>query len=165
MKNLYLVKILNSNYCKLVFLLSFIGSYYLIPENVFHSGNRLIAMIFMLVFALSVTCIVRNTKERVLLAKTYKTSILSIIATAIGISALQVCGMGSMCVMGAGVGILSIFLPGFALNYLEAHGVIILYFSIFLQLVALYFLKCFAFQEEKKKCDDKKINNKNYDTQ
>ncbi len=164
MKNLYLVKILNSNYCKLVFLLSFIGSYYLIPENVFHSGNRLIAMIFMLVFALSVTCIIRNTKERVLLAKTYKTSIVSIIATAIGISALQVCGMGSMCVVGAGVGILSVFLPGFALNYLEAHGVIILYFSITLQLIALYFLKCFSVEVEKKKCDTAEIENKNNDS-
>ncbi len=147
MNKLYCVQILKSNYCKIIFVLGFIGSYYLIPENVFHSDNRLIAMIFMLVFALTITCIVRNTKEKIKTAKTYKTSILSILATVLGVSALQVCGMSSMCVVGVGTGILSVLLPGFMMGFLENFGLQLLYFSIFIQLVSLYYMKCFNANE------------------
>jgi len=144
MSKLYFVKILKSHYCQLVFFLGFIASYYLTPENVFQSDNRLIAIIFMFVFAMTITCVVRNIKEKVIIAKSLKSSLIGIIATAIGLSALQVCGMSGVCVAGAGVGVLSLILPGFMMNFLEDYSVILLYFSIFIQIVSLYYMKCFS---------------------
>lgn len=160
MNQLYCIKILHSNYCRIVFVLSFIGAYYLIPENVFHSNNRLVAIIFMLVFALTITCIVRNTKEKIKTAKTYKSSILGILATVLGVSALQVCGMSSMCVVGVGAGVLSVLLPSFMMTFLENFGLQLLYFSIFIQLISLYYMKCFSGIEthSRKLSDSEKID-------
>ena len=144
MEKLYIFKILKSHYCQLVLFLGFILAYYLTPENVFQSDNRLIALIFMLVFAMTITCVVRNIKEKVIIAKSLKSSLVGIIATAIGLSALQVCGMSGVCVVGVGAGILSLILPGFMMNFLESYSVVLLYFSIFIQLASLYYMKCFS---------------------
>ncbi|MBT4334308.1 hypothetical protein HOD61_00640 [archaeon] len=98
----------------------------------------------MIVFALTMTCIVNNIKERIILAKTYKTSMVSIIATAIGISALQVCGVGApICTATIGAGVLALIFPITLIEVLSRYSILIISFSILLQLTALYFLGCF----------------------
>jgi len=85
-----------------------------------------------------------NIKERIKLARTYKNSILSIIATAIGLSALQVCGVGApVCTATIGAGILALIFPVTFVEFLSDYSILIISISILFQLIALYFMNCF----------------------
>lgn len=135
--------IFNSHYCKTVYLLALIGGYLLTPKSLFKGWLALLAIIFIMVFALSLTCIVRNIKERVKLAVTYKNSWISIIASAIGILALQVCTTsGFYCGASVLSGIMAIFIPNLVLVVLEDFSVVIIIASLLFQLYALYKMKC-----------------------
>ena len=86
----------------------------------------------------------RNVKEKVILAKTYKSSLIGILATAIGLSALQVCGVGApVCGATIGAGFLSALFPGIFMRFLDNFAVYILIASILLQIISLYFMNCF----------------------
>lgn len=141
----YIWAVLKSKYCELVFVISFFLSYFLIPKNVFYGWNQLLAYAFMLVFALTTTCIVRNIKEKILLARTYKSSILGIIAVALGLAALQVCGVNApVCGAAVGIGILSSIFPAIFVNLMAKPSIHLgmILISIVFQLVALYFMNC-----------------------
>ncbi len=145
MKKIYLLEVIKSSYCKLAFVVSLFVSYILIPPTVFNGVYSLVAVTFMVAFSLSIMCIVRNVKEKVLLARTYKSSLIGIIATALGISALQVCGVGApVCGASIGLGVLSAIFPGFFVNFLEGYSIWILAATILLQVASLYFMKCFS---------------------
>ncbi len=140
----HLFKILKSKYCKLVFILALILSYFLIPNKVFHGFHNITAILFMIVFSLTITCITYNIKERVKLARTYKHSILSIIATAVGLSALQVCGVSApVCTATLGAGILASIFPVTFVELLSDYSILIISISILFQLLALYLMNCF----------------------
>ncbi|MBU4216680.1 hypothetical protein L6270_00835 [Candidatus Parcubacteria bacterium] len=144
MKNLYLVRVLQSNYCKLVFLLAFFGSYYLVPANIFIGKYRLLVLVFMLIFSTVAMCVVRNIKEKVIVAHQLKTSFVGLLLYILGLSALQVCGMSAtMCTASIGAGLVSIIFPGAVFNYLVEYSVYVIYFSIITQLFVLHHLKCF----------------------
>jgi len=146
MSNFYLISILKSHYCKTVFVLSFLGSYFLIPATIFKGWHIILGVLFMLSFSFTTTCLTRNIKEKVKLARNYKNSLLGIFATVIGFSALQVCGIGApVCGASIGAGILSFILPGFFMGFLIEYGVHLVVFSILIQLVALYKMKCFIY--------------------
>jgi hypothetical protein len=151
----YIITILKSYYCKAVFLLALFGSYFLIPHKVFYGFGYVLAIAFMLAFSLSVTCIIRNIKEKILLARTYKRSVAHIILIALGLSALQVCGVGApVCGATVGLGVLSIVFPGVFIDFLGDYHLAIIIFSILLQLVSLYFMGCFRLNKLKGKCTD-----------
>jgi hypothetical protein len=140
----YLINALKSHYCKLVFVIAFIISYFLVPEKIFYSWYTLLGITFMAVFALVIMCIIRNIKKKVLLARTYEGSIVSIIAIAIGLAALEVCGVGApVCGATIGLGIFSALLPGVALGFFEKYGTYIVVGTIVLQVISLYFMNCF----------------------
>ena len=144
-RQIYLKKVLRSNYCKAVFVIIFILSYFLVPEDVFVGYYILLAVAFMLSISLSLTCIIRNIKERVKLSRTYETSSISVIAAGIGLAALQVCGVGApVCGASVGLGILSAIFPGVFVNFLQSYAVWIIVISIVLQLIALYEMNCFV---------------------
>ncbi len=141
----YVVKIFKSYFCQIAFLLFLVGSYFLIPKNVFYGWYNVLAGLFMVAFALTLTCLARNIKEKVILAKTYKSSILGIIATALGLSVLQVCGVGApVCGASIGAGVVSLFFPSFALNFFEKYSLYIIIGLITIQIIALYYMKCFV---------------------
>ncbi len=143
-KNIYLLKTFKSYYCQMVFLAGLVGGYFLIPKDVLHGYLKILAYLFIALFALTITCIVRNTKERIALAKTYKGSVLSIIVIATGLAALQVCGMGApVCGATVGLGIVSAILPSIAFTFLTKYGLEIFIIVIVLQLLSLYFMNCF----------------------
>lgn len=145
MKNLYLINILHSNYCKLVFLSAFFGSYFIVPDAVFVGQYRLLVLFFMLTFSLVATCIVRNIKEKILIAHHVKTTFVGLFFYILGISALQVCGMSAaMCTASVGAGLVSVIFPGVMFNYLIEYSVYVVYLSITSQLLVLYYLKCFS---------------------
>lgn len=142
---MYIKKVFKSNYCRGVFLVALIGSYFLIPDTVFSGLYYIIAITFMVTFALSATCIVRSVKDRAMLAKKYKGSLLSIIATTLGLSALQVCGVSiPACGASIGIGVVSVIFPQFFVNFLASYSVAIIISSIILQFIALYFMHCFV---------------------
>ena len=141
---LYLVNVLKSKYCVIIFAMAFIISYFLVPEKIFYEWYTLLGIAFMIAFSLSLTCIVRNVKERIMLTKTYESSVASIIATAVGLTALQACGIGApVCGSMVGLGFLSIFFPTVFNNFLYDYGLYVVLFSISIQFIALYFMKCF----------------------
>lgn len=135
---------MGSIYCKIIFALSFIASYFLLPENVFAGIHRYIALAFMFTFSFSVACIVRNIKEKVVLAHTYKTSAVSLVLSILGFSAFQVCGINAgMCTATVGIGVVSTIFPSFFVAFLEDYAHLIIWFSVIVQLIGLYFMRCF----------------------
>lgn len=143
-KKPYILHIFKSHYCKTIFILSLIAGYFLVPEKVFYRWYTLLAIIFIIVFALTITCLIRNIKERFKDAKSQGKSLVGIISMVLGISALQVCGVGApICGATVGAGIVSLIFPSFALGFLEKYSLWIIVFSIIFQLISLYFMKCY----------------------
>jgi len=143
-KNFVIIKVLESNYCKLVFLLSLILSYFLIPKHLVGFWWNLIVIIFMLLFSLNMTCMVRNIKERIKEAKTTTNSVIGLIASGLGIMALQVCGTsGYLCSTSILMGVFSSILPHFMLNFLEEYALYIILATILFLIISLRNMKCF----------------------
>jgi len=144
MQNWYLIKIFKSHYCKIVFLLSLIGAYFLVPKTVFYGAYTILGVIYMIVFALTLTCLIRSIKEKILLAKHYKGSLIGILAAALGMAALQVCGIGApVCGAAISAGILSVIFPSIFISFLNKYALLIIVSSIIIQGIALYYMNCF----------------------
>ena len=140
----YIFYIFKSKYCLIVFILSLFLGYSLVPKAVFYGWYTILAIIFITLFALSITCIIRNVKEKILLAKTYKSSVIGIIATAVGIVALQTCGVGApVCGAAVGLGIVSSIFPSVLVWKISKYAIDLMVISIAFQLLALYFMNCF----------------------
>ena len=121
----------------------FVG-YFLVPQHVFHTSFAFLAFVFMFLFALTTMCIIRNIKERIVLAETYKSSLFSIVAIILGLGALQICGIGApVCGAAVGFGIFSFFFPTTFAYLPHQYIVYILFVSIGFQLISLYFMNCF----------------------
>ena len=144
-KKIYFLKIFESRYCLFVFFSALFLSYFLIPKNVFYTWQHIILIfLFMLTSSAVITCITRDIKERVQLSRTYKKSILGIIITALGLSALQVCGFGApICGAAIGLGVLSAILPHIFINFLTLYSIYIIGLSIIFQILILYYMHCF----------------------
>lgn len=154
----YLFTVFKSKYCVIVFILALIASYFLIPKQVFYKWYTALALVFMLTISSTITCIVRNVKERIALSRTTETSILSIIATGIGITALQVCGVGApVCGASLSMGFLSFLFPTVFTGFITRHATLIIGFSIALQIIALYFMNCFKSVQALKPLEHKTI--------
>ena len=144
MRPLYLLQVLRSHYCQFVFGASLVLGYFVVPKKVFYGYDTILGVLFILSFALVMTCLVRQTKERVKVARTYSGAIIGIIATAIGLTALEACGVGApVCGAMVGVGVLSVILPMSAVDIIGRYAVPILVGSIIIQFIALYFMNCF----------------------
>jgi len=137
--------VLESKWCKLVFFLTLVLVYWFTPEKVFYGWYNLLAYTFILTTALSVTCIFRNTKERIKINKKVGKSWFTIILSVLGILTTQVCGIGApMCgaVLGGTIGLT--FLPVTLQNFLGEYSVWILIIAIIGQIYSLYLLKCYG---------------------
>lgn len=143
-KKVYLLQVFQSHYCQFVFAASLVLGYFVVPKKIFYGYDTILGILFILSFALVMTCLVRQTKERVKIARTYSGAIIGIIATAIGLTALEACGIGApVCGAMVGVGILSVILPVSAVDIIGRYAVLILIGSVTIQLIALYFMNCF----------------------
>lgn len=132
----------------LIFFIAFVLSFFLIPQTTFKGWYILLALAFMISFALVVACLFRNIKEKIQIGRSLGASPLSIIASLIGFSALQVCG--PLCGVGVGIGILSAILPSTAMHFLEDYNIIIIIIAIIAHTIALYFMHCFKNHNHKK---------------
>jgi hypothetical protein len=145
MKRSFLFEVFKSRYCAIVFAVSLFLSWFLIPKTMMNGFfYTTLAVLFMISFAMTVTCMVRNIKERILRARTYGTSFLGLIAIALGLSAVQVCGIGApLCGATIGLGIATSIFPGFLFHFLVGWSVAIVISSILAQWLAIYFMDCF----------------------
>lgn len=144
MQKIYLARVLESRFCKIVFVLSFVGSFFLIPAKVFSQFYIILAVAFMFSFSLVVACLVRSIKDRVVSLRNHKHSALGIIAAVLGLSAFQVCGVGvPVCTASIGMWLLYSIFPPFFVTFLTQYSILIIAISILLQLISLYFMKCF----------------------
>ncbi len=137
--------ILKSKWCFIVFILSLVGFYFLIPEKMFYGWYALLAYLFILSTALTITCIFRNTKERIVLNRRGGKSWGAVILSVFGILATQVCGIGApMCGAALGGSIGLTFLPSIAQSFFEDYAVYIIIIAILGQMYSLYLLKCWG---------------------
>jgi hypothetical protein len=128
--------IFNNKFYSIVFFIFLVIGTFLVPKNIFYNYWMILAVIFAITFALSMTYVVKNIKEKI--AKTKHHSILGVVSAIFGISAFQVCNLGS-CGQGVLVGLVLLF-PSFFVRFLESYGVIIIIISIILQVIALIFM-------------------------
>lgn len=140
---------LKSNYCKVVFLISLILGYLSVPKHIYTGNYVFLTIPFIILFAFTITCIVRSIKEKIVASKQNGSSVLVIIANVVGISTLQVCGLGvPSCGASIGIGLVTAIFPEFMVRYLKDYAVWILIFSILIQIYSLYSLNC-IFQKKK----------------
>ncbi len=102
------------------------------------SWQTLSSFLFVVLFAAVLTCLIRNIKEKIVLARTYTGSLVNVIAVALGLAALQICGAGApVCGAALGAGFMSALFPSFLLNFLACFGIYILIGSILTHLSAV----------------------------
>ena len=141
----YLFKIFKSKYCRLVFLISLILVFLLMPKKVFYGYYIILGTIFVLLTSITLTCLVRNIKDKIQSAKSNGASLIGILGIIFGFSALQVCTIGApVCGATIGASIIALIFPGFAFKVLEDYSLIVVTLSLLIQIFALYYLKCFS---------------------
>lgn len=142
MKSPFFWRVLRSTYCLLVFIAALGVGYVLIPPNAIHQGYDLTIGIFVVLFALTITCMVRTIKERIR-NSSHKGSVLGLISSVVGLTALQVCGIGGpMCGASVGMGVVSVFLPGYVIHTLRLYTHELLILSVMMQLASLHYMRC-----------------------
>ena len=143
MKNYFLFKIFKTKPCLIIFFLGLILGYLIIPKTIFSGFWTLIRITYIILFSIVITCIVRVIKERIINMKQTGAGIISIIAAALGLGAMQVCGVGApICGATIGVGIISIFFPSISLNFLSHYSLLIIFISMVLEIIAIYYMGC-----------------------
>ncbi|NCF75530.1 MAG: hypothetical protein GWO87_03535 [Xanthomonadaceae bacterium] len=143
-KKYLILDIFKSKYCLLVLIVGLIGGYYLIPKKIFDGTWYLIGILYIIIFAVVSACIVKVVKEKAMTMKNTGASIVAIIFAALGIGAMQVCGVGApICGATVGVGLFSLFFPNLSIPFLDDHALFLIILSIAIQIAALYFLNCF----------------------
>lgn len=144
MKKIYLSCVFKSHYCKIVFLIMLVISYFLLPRKVFFSWYNILAYSFIILFALTSTCLIKSIKDRVILQRKNHSSIWSIIFSLIGLSAFQVCSIGApVCGISIGAAIVATILPTFAFHLINHYALYFIYLAIVIQLISLFQMKCF----------------------
>ncbi|HKL43679.1 MAG TPA: hypothetical protein VJ892_00170 [Candidatus Absconditabacterales bacterium] len=139
-----ILKKINTKYCRFVFIISLILGFFMVQKTLFVGSYTILGILFVISFAMTVTCLVKNIKEKIQIANKEKKSIIGIIGAVIGVSAAQVCGVNAMfCGSTIGVGLLSTILPASAVGFLSEYAVSIIILSIITQIIGLYFMKCF----------------------
>ncbi len=138
-----LFSLLRNTTYQFVFVVAGGVAYFLVPNTLFSREHILLVALFILLFATTAVCVVHAMRERIAAAATAQQSLFGIIASVLGFSALHVCGAAApACGTIASVGLAAAFFPG-VLLFIRLHGTLLLWLSIALQLVSLYFLGCF----------------------
>lgn len=141
---IWLAQVAKSKYCWLTFALVAGLLYWLMPQEIFWGSQKWLAFAFIFSLALVITCTVRNFKEKVILAKTYRHSLLSILATAVGLASFQICSAAApVCGVSLAGSILSFVFPVTVIKLVQQYHQLFLIGSILTQLISLHFLNCF----------------------
>jgi hypothetical protein len=150
-KLLFSYKNIGYFYYSAVFILSLILGFLLTPGTVLDSETDLLAFTFIILFALTSVCTAKNLKERVVLAKQAKNSAISTFSSILGITALQACGLTSFaCGTSIATSLFLTIVPGTLLHTLQKYGPVLLIITIIIQILSLYYMRCFKVDLSKK---------------
>ena len=140
-----ILNVLKSIYCWIVGIIAVLLGYYFIvkPFLTAYSPFEIVVLsyIFLILFGLSVACIIRNIKNHVRAME--KPSIAAVLGYIVGFASIQTCFASGVCVANLTVPIISTFLPSIARNFFEKFSLYFLVFSILLVSYSLYSMKCF----------------------
>jgi len=140
----YIKKILKKHFHKIIFVIFFGLSYFIIPKKIFSGWYILLGVTFMISFSLVVTCLILQIKEKYKIQKSMGKHFVGIIFGLIGLSALQLCTVGaSFCAVSFGTTIVAAFLPTIAIHFVSKYAEVIIIISIVVQFCTLYRIKCF----------------------
>lgn len=140
-----ILKKINTKYCRFVFIISLGLWFLMVYKTLFVWVYSILWVIFITTFALTVTCLVRNIKEKIQIANREKKSIIWIVWAVIWISAAQLCGVNAVfCGSTIWVWLLSTILPTSTIWFLSEYAVLIIILSIVTQIIGLYLMKCFS---------------------
>jgi hypothetical protein len=143
-KRYFIFSIFKSRFCWLSLVLSFFIGYFLVPDKIFHGVWSVFGLVYAITFAVTLTCLIRVIKEKVLTMKKTGAGVMSVVAAILGLGAMQLCGIGApVCGATIGVSIFSIIAPGISASFWQEFSTPLLFISIILQVVSLYYLKCF----------------------
>jgi len=143
-KRYYLLEVFKSHYCQFVFAISLLVTYFLVPKRIFYSYYTWIGVFFIITTSLTITCLVRSIKEKIISTKNSKLSLLGILSIILGFGALETCTIGApVCGAAIGGGIIALIFPGFTFNFIEKYSIQVVLISLLIQLVNLYLMKCF----------------------
>jgi len=141
----YLIENLKSNYCKLVFVIAWVTAFKIVPEGLLKTPHLGLTIFFSTTFAFSIACMVRSIKEKAVTAQKVGGSVVGIITSTLGISALQVCGLSNpMCGASVGLGFLSTLFPSVMFHYGMEISLFAIILGIFFQLFSLYKMHCLS---------------------
>lgn len=144
MKLPFVVVNLLNRYCQVVFGLALIIGLLVTPRTALAGHYLFLSIPFIILFALTMTCSIRSIKEKVTVARYQHKSLLGIIASVVGLSAIQACGIGTpFCGASLGISVLSALFPSALVHALIEHSVAILAVSIVIQIISLYMMGCF----------------------
>ena len=147
-------QVLDSPYCKLVFVIALILGYFLIPNSVLNSQYVYLALPFLILFALTMSCTVRNIKDKLLANRHRNGSIISLIANVVGLSVLQVCTLGGpFCGVSVGLSVISAIFPQLLVNWLADYSVAFLVSAIALQVLSLWQMGCWRVKAKSSTAD------------
>ena len=129
-----------------LFILLLVFGYFLTPQHIFLGNYKYLAYVFIVLFAILNYCIVKTIYRNYIYNKKQKGFTKGVIASILGVSALQVCGLSAYaCSTSIGFTILATFLPHTFLNFLQNYSVEIISISILIQFITIWHLKCFNF--------------------
>ncbi len=145
MNKIRILELKKSFYCWVIFGVMLLISYFMVPMTVWHSYYSIIGISFIFIFSLTITCLVRDIKERAKEIKNYGArSALNLLFGIIGLSAIQTCAIGSsVCGASIGIAIISSLFPTIAINFLITYSVPIITISMILQIISLWQMRCF----------------------
>lgn len=135
----------------ILFLMLLIIGYFLTPQHIFSGNYKYLAYIFIILFAILNYCIVKTVYRNYIYNKKQKGFTKGLIASILGISALQVCGLSAYaCSTSIGFTLLATFLPHTFLTFLQDFSVEIISISIVVQFITIWHLKCFKLDMTRK---------------
>jgi hypothetical protein len=139
--------VLKSPYCWLVIFISLLLSYFLIIKNFTSFTNFwsvLLSVIYILAFALSNSCLIKEIKDRIQNQnKTSTKGFFSIIGSLLGFSAIHLCTISGVCGVNIFISLLLSIFPTSISFFIIHNGIWLLLIADVFLIFSIVNMKCF----------------------
>ena len=145
-------EVFKSKYCWIVIFISIVLGYFLVIKK-FTSFTSFwsifFSVLYIILFAVSNSCLVKGLKERVKNQSKTNSGILSIIGSVLGIGAIQLCTVSGTCSVNIVTSLLLTVFPTSIGFFFIKNGIWILIISDILLLVSILRLGCFKKEQSR----------------
>ena len=126
-----------------VFTVAFLLGLFILPTHIRSGEYFYLGIIFVSLFALNMTCVVHTMRARAKVARASGAGVVGVVTTAVGFTALQMCGVGGpLCGALFGSIVFASILPAGSLGLVTHYAVEIVLVAIVIQAVSLWYLGC-----------------------